>query len=141
MIADEEDFIGRGWSFPPAFNLNEGTVEMVTQETDIKQSLYILMTTMPCERLMRPEYGCALQPYVFEDMDNNTAAYLKSMISDAILYGEPRIKVNQIQIDDSEAGDGVRRILIEFTICQTNTRTNMVIPFCWQEGTNIKPLK
>jgi uncharacterized protein len=140
MTADKKSFLGRGWRFPPAFDLFEGAVEMVTGERDIIESLYILMTTIPGERLMRPEYGCALQQHVFEDIDTTTATYLERIIADAILYFEPRIAVNQISIDDLDASEGMRRITIDYTIRQTNTRSNIVIPFFWQEGTDVQPL-
>lgn len=140
MIENRKNFLGRGWSFPPAFDLRDGAVEMVADKQDIIESLYILMTTIPGERLMRPEYGCALQQYMFENIDTTTSADLKSIIADAILYYEPRITVNQIDIDDIDTSEGIYRISIDFTIRQTNTRSNIVIPFCWQEGTNVRPL-
>ncbi len=139
--AKDAGFLGRGWSFPPAFDRDEGSVEMVSGELDIMQSLHILLTTLLGERLMRPEYGCALQSQVFEVMDTSTAAYLSSVIDDAILFGEPRISVEKIEIDDMESNDGMRRVSIDFTIRKTNTRSNIVFPFYQQEGTNVRLLE
>ena len=34
---DNKSFLGIGWSFPPTFNKNSGSVDMVTKELDIIQ--------------------------------------------------------------------------------------------------------
>ena len=53
-------FLGTGWKFPPEFNNQTGTVEMVSDYTDIKESLDILLSTSLGERVMQPDYGCNL---------------------------------------------------------------------------------
>ena len=58
-------FLGRGWSFPPTFDPSFFGVEMLEEEADIASSLEILLTTMPGERVMLPQYGCNLEELVF----------------------------------------------------------------------------
>lgn len=57
---EKESFLGTGWSFPPTFNNISGTVEMVSDEKDIFQSLHILLSTQLKERVMRSDFGCDL---------------------------------------------------------------------------------
>ena len=53
MDNKEKSFLGKGWSFPPAFDKKLGSVEMVSMEEDIRQSLEIYFGTKPGERIMR----------------------------------------------------------------------------------------
>ena len=132
-------FLGRGWSFPPSFDAQAGEVAMVEAEQDIRESLYVLLTTLPGERVMVPNYGCALQHFVFALLDANTQAQLSRLVSDAILYYEPRIDVSQIGIEVDEV-NGIASLAIDYTVRRTNSRSNIVIPFCRDEGTNLAPL-
>ena len=45
-------FLGTGWAFPPSFNQSTGEVELISDEADIQQSLEIILSTQPGERLM-----------------------------------------------------------------------------------------
>jgi hypothetical protein len=127
-------FLGRGWAFPPAFNQDSGTVKMSKAEHDIKESLHILLSTTLGERIMQPKYGCNLNDYVFDALDNTTQTMLKDTVETAIIYHEPRIDVDKISIQEVGIIEGKFEILIEFIIRSTNSRSNMVFPFYNKEG-------
>jgi phage baseplate assembly protein W len=71
MNNKEKPFLGRGWGFPPTFNKDLSSVEMVSNEKDIKESLNIYLSTKIGERIMRSDYGCLIHDYLFEPSDNN----------------------------------------------------------------------
>jgi phage baseplate assembly protein W len=134
-------FLGTGWSFPPAFNKEAGTVEMVSDEQDIKQSLDILLSTSLGERVMQPKYGCNLNDYLFEDLNSSTIGYIKDRVANSILYYEPRITVEKIDVTGDDSGDlleGRFTITVEYTIPGTNSRFNYVYDFYKNEA--LKPL-
>ena len=130
-------FLGRGWSFPPRFDAQTGEVALVAAEDDIRESLYVLLTTQPGERIMVPNYGCALQGYVFSALDANTETQIRRLVSDAILFYEPRIDLVSIQFVMDEAS-GSAALSLDYTVRQTNSRSNVVIPYCREEGTNVE---
>jgi uncharacterized protein len=130
-------FLGRGWSFPPTFNLGLPGVEMLEQEADIASSLEILLSTTPGERIMLPEFGCNLEELVFESLDTTTKTLMADKIATAILYYEPRIDVEQVSLDRSRELDGVVLIDVTYRVRSTNSRYNFVFPFYKQEGTDI----
>ena len=99
MAAGDRRFLGRGWRFPPHFDRNSGEAEMVEAEQDIRESLFVLMSTIRGERVMLPDYGMGLQLRVFDGTDLGTLSQIRSQIADAILFYEPRIKVERIEID------------------------------------------
>jgi phage baseplate assembly protein W len=135
------DFLGRGWSFPPEFTPERG-VRMVSGETDILQSLHVLFSTIRTERIMLPGYGSELSTLVFENQDAGLVLRARHLICDAILLHEPRILVEErdVEVESDPNRPGLVWIRIGFTIAQTNTRSNMVYPFYQEEGNNVRSL-
>jgi phage baseplate assembly protein W len=134
----DRQFLGRGWGFPPAFDSSRRAVRMVEHEADIHESLRILFTTLPGERVMRPEFGGGLDHYVFARIEPTVITLLKGTIRDAILYFEPRIALEEVLVDTSGQYDGQLLFDIRYTVISTNTRSNMVFPFYFSEGTNLE---
>lgn len=130
-------FLGRGWSFPPTFNRNTSSVEMLEQEADIASSLEILLTTTRGERVMLPQYGCNLDELVFENLDTRMKTLMADQIESAILYHEPRIHLESVRLDDSREIEGVVLIEISYRVKSTNSRFNFVFPYYKLEGTDI----
>lgn len=129
---NNNSFLGTGWSFPPAFDAETGSVRMVSAEEDIKQSLDILLSTSLGERVMQPKYGCNLNDYLFEGLSTGTIGYIKDRVSNAILYYEPRILAENIEVtgdDSSDLFEGRFTISVEYTIPGTNSRFNYVYDY------------
>lgn len=131
-------FLGTGWGFPPEFHQRFRSVKMVSGDDDIHESLRILLATSPGERVLQPTYGCGLHTIMFEHVSEGVKTEIKDLIERAILFFEPRITLNRIEIDEAHMYDGLLTIFLEYTIRMTNTRSNMVYPFYFIEGTNIR---
>ncbi len=138
-MADEvKSFLGTGWSFPPTFTRSPAKVKMVSEEKDIYESLYIILSTIPGERVLQPEFGCDLKRLAFEINDSTLIATFDHLIYNALLNFEPRVNYIETVIIDRNELDGVLHLQINFTIITTNTRHNIVYPFYLQgEGTNV----
>ena len=132
-------FLGTGWSFPPAFSNISGEVGMTSDVEDILGSLKILLSTAVGERLMQPTFGCDLEEVLFEPVSTSLLSFLKGLISDAILYYEPRIRLNGIQINTDQYTEGLLPIEIDFTVSATNSRFNFVYPFYLNEASTLNP--
>jgi len=130
-------FLGKGWAFPPAFEIESKWVELVSGEEDIHQSIRIILNTLPMERVMDPKFGCDILSYVFETNDPTYLTMLRDTISDSLLYFEPRIKVRNIKFGIEQLHEGILMIHIEYTVIITNSRSNRVYPFYFREGTNL----
>ena len=130
-------FLGTGWSFPPSFSDADYSVEMVADEKDIYQSLKLLLTTFPGERMTNPEYGCDLRSIIFNNINSSTNYRIKEIIKLAVLRYESRITLDDVILDNSEEDEGRVTIKLEYTIRKVNIRSNAVFPFYKVEGTNI----
>ncbi|NLX19515.1 MAG: GPW/gp25 family protein [Desulfobulbus sp.] len=134
-------FLGRGWGFPPEFNRAAGGVGMLENEDDIRSSLEILLSTRLGERIMQPDYGCNLDEITFEAMNLTMRTYLKDLVEHAILYHEPRIDLEHLEIDTTRETDGVVLIVITYRVKTTNSRFNFVYPYYKNEGSNLPDIE
>lgn len=129
--------LGRGWSFPPEFNRNAATVEMVAAVQDINQSLNILLSTSIGERIMQPQYGCDLHDYAFDPMNSTVIGFIRDLVTNAILFYEPRIVAEKIEVTSADSFDlieGRFTITVEYTIPGSNSRFNFVYDYYLNES-------
>lgn len=133
-MAEPPSFLGTGWAFPPTFIAGGNQVDMVSGVDDIHQSLQILLSTRLGERLMQESFGCDLTNLLFEEIDQSMVNTLTNLISDAILYFEPRITLDQIDVSPDQAEAGLLLITLSYTVSATNSRFNMVYPFYVNEA-------
>jgi hypothetical protein len=133
-MSTHQSFLGTGWSFPPTFTRGGSDVALVSGIEDIHQSLQILFSTRLGERVMQDDFGCDLTNVLFEEMDQGMINNLTRLISDAILYHEPRIMLDRLDVSESTTQQGLLLISIEYTVRGTNSRFNMVFPFYINEA-------
>ena len=134
-MTQENTFLGRGWAFPVEFNPNSAQVLLSENEEDILQSLIILLNTTIGERVLRPEYGCNMEDMLFEALNVTTATMITNRIKRAILFHEPRVKTDQIDLRP-DYQEGRVDVLISYTIISTNNRKNLVYPYLQIEATD-----
>jgi phage baseplate assembly protein W len=137
MADSFNSFLGTGWSFPPTFDLETTSVEMVSDLEDIKESLNILLSTSLGERVMQPEYGCNLNDYMFESLSNSLIGIIKHHVENAILFYEPRIIAERVDVtaaDSTDLIEGKFTIIIEYSIPETNSRFNYVYDYYLNEA-------
>lgn len=130
---EENSFLGIGWSFPPSFDQASGQVQMLTGEEDIKSSLQVLLSTRLGERVMQPLFGCNMDTMVFDILDTTLKTEMKNLIQKAILFFEPRINVEKIDLDAQNEIKGFIIITVKYVVRSTNTRGNLVYPFYLSE--------
>lgn len=121
------DFLGRGWSFP--VDGSDGDVDLVEGETDIEQSIRVILSTAPGERVMRPNFGCGIHSYVFEAVDTTRLTLIEDEVRDALIEWEPRIEVLAVGTELADRSTGRLDVDIEYRVRRTNNEFNLVYPF------------
>lgn len=134
---DDKAYLGIGWGFPPTFDRTARQVELVRAEDDIRESLSILLSTSLGERVMQPNYGCNLTELLFEPLSPTVTSRTKELIRTAILYNEPRIQLEEIDLQLDQQLEGLVNIRLDYIIRSTNSRFSFVYPFYFQEGSGI----
>ncbi len=133
----DKSFLGTGWAFPPAFQEQTLSLELVSEEMDIRQSLFILLSTVPGERLLNPSFGCDLRSLVFERITESLRYEIKAMVSRSIALFESRVTVEKVEVQIISIEPGALQVTVDYTIVQTNSRDNIGYPFYLQEGTSV----
>lgn len=134
MTTENRSFLGQGWHFPPTFTQGGAELECVADTEDIQQSLHIILSTGLGERIMQSHFGCDLQQMLFEVIDQSLINRIRQEISDAIIYHEPRVQLEQVDVSVDEKVDGLLQIRMIYTIRSTNSRFNRVFPFYLYEN-------
>ncbi len=119
-------FLGRGWSFPPKFDKNEKTVVMYEEEEDIHSSIFVILSTRLGERIMRPEFGTNLEELIFNNLTGILKTKVAESIKTSIILHEPRVKVIDVDISESNSNEGFFIVKLDYIIRATNSRFNEV---------------
>lgn len=131
-----EDFLGRGWSFPP--RLAGGGVALSEGDAKIRESIRIILETAKGERVMRAEFGCGIHEFVFQSLSASTLSAMRESVREALILWEPRIEVLNVSASadavGNDPGRGLVAITIDYRVRATNSVFNYVYPFHVQGG-------
>ena len=126
-------------AFPPSFTMGGAEVDMVAGHEDIHQGLQVLLATAPGERVMNEEYGCDLHSIQFEEINQGLVNQLTALVTDAILFHEPRVTLDRVDVSEDRNENGRLLISVGYTVRSSNSRFNMVFPFYVNEATSPSP--
>jgi Bacteriophage baseplate protein W len=87
-----------------------GAIDTVADDEAVRQSLLMLISTRPGERVMRPEYGCDLHRLVFSPNDDTTAGLAIHFVRQAVERWEPRVEI--LRVDANRDPDEATRLAI-----------------------------
>ena len=100
---------------------NKGTIEEVTNNDVIKQSIKTILSTIPGERVRLPEFGSNLINTLFEPIDQFTTDEVETSIEEALENFENRITIRSIRAIPNYS-DNYYDITIDYFIRSTGVR-------------------
>jgi phage baseplate assembly protein W len=133
MKMDSSQLIGTGIPFPIRINPTGG-INWSSGPQRIQDSIWIILSTSPGERVMRPTFGAGVKDYVFEPNSPTMQARLASAIKNALSQWEPRIDVDDVTVTQDANQPNHVLASIQYRIRATNELFNMVYPLYLQEG-------
>ncbi|HEU0318615.1 MAG TPA: GPW/gp25 family protein [Solirubrobacteraceae bacterium] len=122
------EILGTGIFFPLQVD-RCGRLAVARDEIDVEQALWLILSTAPGERPMRPEFGCGVHELVFDRIDGETVGRLDRAIRIALDRWEPRVEVVSIAFDFADSDAGKLTVEIGYRIRATNDVRNLVYPF------------
>ena len=121
------DFIGAGWSFPTSIT-PAGTIRLITGAEEIDAAIRMILSTIPGERVMRPEFGCRMWSLIFAPLTAGTLGQIEQYVREALDRWEPRIDVDRVEaLADQESAEV--KIELDYRLGATNDVRNLVFPF------------
>lgn len=126
-MSNRGDFIGNGWGFPAAIT-RSGSVRLVGGVDELDGSIRMILSTVPGERVMRPEFGCAMWNLLFAPLTAGTLGLIEQAVREALERWEPRIELDRVE-SFADQSDGSVLIEVDYRVRATNDARNLVFPF------------
>ena len=123
--------LGRGLAFP--LRLANGLIGMNAYDSQVRQSILVILRTGQGERLMRPDFGGGMHKLAFEPMSSATAAVVQHRVQDTLTRFEPRIDVLGVAVT-TLADAGQLSVDIRYRVKRTDSIANLVYPFYVERG-------
>ncbi len=120
--------IGRGWRFPPALD-ERGTVALTSDGDEIEQAIQIILSTVPGQRVMRPDFGCRVHELVFASNDVRTGGLAGRYVREALGRWEPRIELQRVAAHPDPDDPDRLLISVEYRVKATYSSRSLVYPF------------
>jgi uncharacterized protein len=111
-----------------------GALSMVEGEDSVRQAILLLLSTMPGERVMRPEYGCHLHRLVFAPNDDTTAGLAIHYVQRALERWEPRIEIVRLDAGRNPDVPALLDITLEYRVLATQRVTDLTFSLNLAEG-------
>jgi phage baseplate assembly protein W len=119
---------GRGIAFPPRVTA-DGRVAWSEGETNVRESIRIILLTDERERLRLPEFGGGLSRFLFEPNTATTRQLILSRVERALSEWEPRINVGSVTVDPDPQDREAAIVTITYRLVATNAleRTSVTV--------------
>ena len=126
MTTDRE----RGWLFLPpdhdaapefaGLRLSaRGGIALVEGAAAVRQAILLLLSTMPGERVRRPDYGCELHRLLFATNDDTTAGLAIFYVRRALERWEPRVDIVRLDANRQAERPELLDIVLEYRLRAT----------------------
>lgn len=96
-----------------------GAIAMVEGDRAIRQSVLLLLSTMPGERINRPDYGCDLHKLVFMPNDATTHGLAIHYVRQAIGRWEPRVRIVRLDANANPEDTAIMDIVLNYQVLKT----------------------
>jgi phage baseplate assembly protein W len=111
-----------------------GRIEMVEDVASVRQAVFLLLSTRPGERVMRPDYGCEVHKLVFSPNDDTTAGLAIHYVQQALERWEPRVQVLRLDASRNEADPTRLDIVLEYRVRAALRLDELVFPLSLSGG-------
>jgi hypothetical protein len=133
MATLRRPFLGTGWKFPLQVTPN-GSIATSSEEQKIEESILLVLSTAPGERLMLPDFGCGIHDLVFSPNNSSTVTTVVDLVRRSLTKYEPRIDVIDVTAETSTEQANLLLIRVDYRVRDNNAMANLVYPFFITEG-------
>lgn len=123
---DKGRLFGRGISYPPRVG-PDGRVVWSEGETNIRESIQIILLTEQNERLMLPDFGGGLGMFLFEPNAVATRRQIQERIVSALTRWEQRIVIQSVDVegDPTDPQAAIATITYKLVATQAQERVSL----------------
>jgi len=120
---------GKSLGFPPRVG-SDGRMRWSQGETNIRESIRIVLSTDKNERISLPDFGAGLMRYLFEPNTTATHARIADAITTALARWEPRLAVESVDVaaDPTDGTSAIATIGYRLVATGARERTSVAVP-------------
>lgn len=89
-------------------------------QESVRQSIKIILSTRPGERIMRPAFGGGLESLLYEQNTLTTRRQIRDLISEALQRWEKRILLDRVDVWEVEDQPTTVRVEINYRLRRMN---------------------
>lgn len=115
---------GSGMSFPPRIG-QDGRIAWSEGETNVRESIRVILLTEYKERLRLPTFGGGLQRFLFEPNTVATQKKILESITRALQLWEPRVLVDSVDVQEDPADSQAAIATITYKLVATQVQQTM----------------
>jgi uncharacterized protein len=123
-----DEIIGSRMVFPPRLS-DRNQLGLVSDHLAIRQSIYVIIHTVPGERVMRPDFGCEIHSLIFSPANYQTAATAERYVREAIERWEPRIDLRTVDVTAGAGDRGELFINLTYSLKGEHDPRSLVYPY------------
>jgi phage baseplate assembly protein W len=123
---DGGQLYGRGMSFPPRVG-QDGRIAWSEGETNIRESIRVILLTEEKERIRLPNFGGGLQRFLFEPNTVATQSQIQDRITKALQLWEPRILVDQVDVQPDPSDPQAAIATIAYKLVATQVQQTVTL--------------
>ena len=117
---------GKSMSFPPRVGA-DGRFVWSSGETNIRESIAVILKTEPGERVGVPEFGAGLARFLFEPNNAATHARVQDAVGRALARWEPRLAVESLEMAADPADAETALLTITYKLVATAARERITL--------------
>jgi phage baseplate assembly protein W len=120
---------GKSLGFPPRVG-SDGRMRWSEGETNIRESIRIVLSTDKDERIALPDFGAGLMRFLFEPNITATHARIADAIGAALARWEPRLAVESVDVaaDPQDRTSAIATISYRLVATGARERTSVAVP-------------
>jgi len=118
--ASDAALFGQGVAFPPRLD-GEGRFSWAIGHQSVRESIRIILTTEPGERLMLPGFGAGLRSFLFEPNVPATHRVIEERVQFALRRWEPRVALDAVLVRPADDPDRAV-VTISYALVATGAR-------------------
>jgi len=122
------DFLGTGLRFPLQVDAR-GRIATSSTERRIEESIYLILGTKVGERVMLPDFGCAIHDLTFAPNNAATRTAAIDSVRRALVNWELRIDVLEVTATSAPGEANLLLVRVDYRLRGNNAIGNLVFPF------------
>jgi len=125
---DNRRIFGQGMAFPPRVG-PDGRMAWSVGEANVHESIRIILSTEPGERLRLPAFGAGLRRFLFEPNTLATHTLIKQAIGEALKRWEPRIQLESVEVtaDSQDTESAIATLTYRLVATQVQERLSVAV--------------